>query len=155
MRQGFCAGVFAVAFAVAFASLQSDVRAASTQAGTSSGEVSLGSVTIGRNVTANGEPLKRGTYRLRVTPQNATPVPVGQTPQLERWVEFLQGGKVVAREVVTIVPQDEIAQVANEKPPRPGTSKVELLKGNDYLRIWVNRGGTNYLIHLPTGATAE
>ena len=30
--------------------------------------------------------------------------------------------------------------------------KVELLKGDDYLRVWINRGGTNYLIHLVTAA---
>jgi hypothetical protein len=29
-----------------------------------------------------------------------------------------------------------------------------MLKGNEYLRIWVNRGGNQYLIHLPVaGAT--
>jgi hypothetical protein len=32
--------------------------------------------------------------------------------------------------------------------PASGTSKTELLKGNDYLRIWVNHGGTHYLVHL-------
>ena len=30
--------------------------------------------------------------------------------------------------------------------------RVEMLKGNDYLRVWINRGGTNYIIHLPAGA---
>ena len=29
---------------------------------------------------------------------------------------------------------------------------TELLKGGDYYRVWINRGGTNYLINLPTGA---
>ena len=33
-----------------------------------------------------------------------------------------------------------------------GGVKVELLKGNDYLRIWINRGGTHYFIHLPVTA---
>jgi hypothetical protein len=29
---------------------------------------------------------------------------------------------------------------------------VELLKGNVYLRVWINRGGTHYFIHLPVTA---
>jgi hypothetical protein len=24
-----------------------------------------------------------------------------------------------------------------------------MLKGNDYLRVWINRAGVNYLIHFP------
>jgi hypothetical protein len=120
----------------------------------SSADMNLGSVHIPRNVMADGKPLKAGTYRLRLTADNATPPAAGQTPQYERWVEFLQGNKVVGREVVSVVPRDEISQVAQDKPPAPGGSKVELLKGNDYLRVWVNRGGTHYLIHLPTGASA-
>jgi hypothetical protein len=119
------------------------------------GEVALGTVRIPRSVLADGKPLKAGTYRLRVTASEATPVPPGQTAQYERWAEFLQGGKVVGREVVSIVPQGEIQQVAQTSPPRSGGSKVELLKGNDYLRVWVNRGGTHYLIHLPTGAATS
>jgi hypothetical protein len=23
-----------------------------------------------------------------------------------------------------------------------------MLKGNDYLRVWINRGGTHYLVHF-------
>jgi hypothetical protein len=66
-------------------------------------------------------------------------------------VEFRQRGEVKGREVVSIVPQAEIAQVAETRPPRPGAARVELLKGNDYLRVWINRGGFHYLIHLPVG----
>ncbi len=33
--------------------------------------------------------------------------------------------------------------------PAPGTSKVEKLKGDDYVRVWINRGGTNYIINMP------
>jgi hypothetical protein len=34
---------------------------------------------------------------------------------------------------------------------------VEALKGGDYIRVWINRGGHNYLVHLPPagGATAK
>ena len=70
----------------------------------------------------------------------------------ERWVEFVQGGKVAGREVVSIVPSDEVKdlQPGPDAPPskRAGT-KVEMLKGNDYLRVWINRAGVIYLIHMP------
>jgi hypothetical protein len=159
MRYGFCASVLALAVAAGVASWQPvavearQARAAD-EAGVPAGEVALGSVTINRNVMADGKPLKAGTYRLRLTADTASPVPKGQTAAYERWVEFLRGGKVVAREVVSIVPQAEIRDVAQDAPPRPGGSKVQLLKGNDYLRVWINRGGTHYLIHLPTGTAA-
>jgi len=30
--------------------------------------------------------------------------------------------------------------------------RVDMLKGNDYVRVWINRAGTNYIIHLPPAA---
>jgi hypothetical protein len=109
---------------------------------------SLGSVTLRTSVMANGERLAAGTYQVRLTPD--TPKPgVGQSPDGERYVEFVRGGKVVAREVATVVPQAEIGQVAKGPRPAAGGSRVELLKGDDYVRVWINRAGMNYLIHLP------
>jgi hypothetical protein len=120
------------------------------------GEVSLGSVRLPRAVTADGKPLPAGTYTLRLTAQEARPEAVGTTESLARWAEFVQRGSVKGREVVTIVPEAEIKMVVKDAPPRPGAAaKVQTLRGNDYLRIWVNRGGTHYLIHLPTGATGN
>jgi hypothetical protein len=116
------------------------------------GEVALGSVRIPRAVTADGKALKPGTYTVRVTAQEAKPPAVGQTEPMERWAVFMQGGKELGREVVSIVPSAEIKQVADDTPPRPGGNKVQLLKGNDYVRVWINRAGTHYLIHLPTSA---
>ena len=118
------------------------------------GEVTLGTVRIPRSVTADGKPLPAGSYQIKVTPQEARPEAVGTTEPLERWADFIQGGSVKGREVVTIVPESEIKMVVKDAPPRPGASKVQTLRGNDYLRVWVNRGGNHYLIHLPTGATA-
>ena len=112
-------------------------------------QANLGSVRIPRAVRADGKPLPAGTYQVRITPEEARPVAAGQTPNLERWAEFLQGGQVRGREVVTIVPASEIKQIAEGTPPPNGGSKVELLKGGDYLRVWINRGGQHYLIHLP------
>ena len=57
-------------------------------------------------------------------------------------------GKVVAREVVTIVPASDIKAVAEQTPPPSGGYRAEVLKGNDYLRLWINRGGNHYLIHF-------
>ena len=117
------------------------------------GDVPLGSVRIPRAVTADGKPLPAGTYTVRVTAQEAKPEAVGTTEPLERWAEFSQKGSVKGREVVTIVPESEIKMVVKGAPPRSGASKVQVLRGNDYLRVWFNRGGNHYLIHLPTGAS--
>jgi len=112
-------------------------------------EMQLGSVHLTKGVKADGKPLAAGTYQLRLTAQAATPDAKGQTPSSERWVEFLQRGQVKGREVVTIVPQSEIDKVQKDTPPHANASKVEMLKGGDYMRVWINRGGNHYLLHLP------
>ena len=109
---------------------------------------SLGSVTLNRRVMADGKPLAPGTYQVRLTGE--TPKPgLGQSPDGERYIEFVRGGKVVAREVATVVPASEIAQIAKGARPPAGGARVELLKGNDYVRVWINRGGANYIINMP------
>ncbi len=109
---------------------------------------SLGAVTLNRRVMADGKPLAPGTYQVRVTGE--TPKPgVGQSPDGERYIEFVRGGKVIAREVATVVPASEIAQIAKGARPPTGGARVELLKGNDYVRVWINRGGANYIINMP------
>ena len=113
------------------------------------GDLALGSVTLGRAVKADGKPLPAGTYQVRLTSQQAAPDAIGQTEAAERWIEFVRGGKVIGREVVTIVPQAEIGLVQKDAPPARNGAKVELLKGGDYVRVWINRGGNHYLIHLP------
>lgn len=117
-----------------------------------SGEVQLGNVRLPRGVKADGKPLAAGTYQVRLTPQTAAPEAKGGTASLERWVEFLQGGQVKGREVVSIVPQAEIATVQKGTAPGANSSKVELLVGGDYIRVWINRGGNHYLIHMPPAA---
>lgn len=110
---------------------------------------SLGSVTLNRSVKANGQPLGPGTFAVRLTTEEAAPA-VGQSAGAQKWVEFVRGGKVVGREIVNIISDADIAQVANGpgKPARGGT-RVDTLRGDDFVRIWINRGGNNYLIHLP------
>ena len=119
--------------------------------GMSAGEpsvVTLGSVRIPRAAKPDGKALPAGTYQIRVTTQEAQPAAPGQTPQYERWAEFVQGGQVKGREVVSVVPQSDISQVAEARPPSSGSCRTELLKGNDFYRVWCNRGGTHYLVHL-------
>ena len=117
----------------------------SAQAGSS---VNLGAVRLPRAVKADGQALAAGTYQVRVTETPASPPAAGQTPQYERWLEFMRNGKVVGREVVTVVPAADIKQVAEQTPPPSGGYRAEVLKGNDYLRLWINRGGNHYLIHF-------
>ena len=126
------------------------------------GETTLGTVTIPRTVMADGKTLAGGRYTVRLTAQAAQPTVPGQLPDLNRWVEFVQGSAVKGREVVSIIPSDEVddtqqgpdLEVNRRHVPRGG-SRVEALKGGDYIRVWINRGGFDYLVHLPpSGGTA-
>ena len=114
-----------------------------------SGEIALGSVHLTKSVKADGKPLPAGTYMVRLTAETAAPNAKGESQGLERWVEFLQGGKVKGREVVTIIPQSELGQVQKDTPPRANSSKFETLKGGDYTRLWINHAGNHYLVHFP------
>jgi len=109
----------------------------------------LGTVTIGKKVMADGKPLAPGTYQVRLTSDAPKPA-VGQAPDSEKYVEFVKGGKVVAREVATVISAEDIGKIAKGKKPARNGSSTELLKGGDYYRVWINHGGTNYLINLPT-----
>lgn len=114
------------------------------------GEAALGAVTLSHAVMADGKPLAAGTYQVRLTAQQAQPPVAGQ--QMERWVEFLQAGQVKGREVVSIVPASEMKDLnSGVSGPKPaaGKSRVEMLKGNEYVRVWINSGGVSYLIHMP------
>ena len=108
----------------------------------------LGTVHISKAVKADGQPLAAGTYQMRMTEREAAPAAAGQTPQYERWAEFLQRGQVKGREVVTIVTPDAARQVLKEKFPPSGGYRADVLKGGDYYRIWFNKGGTHYLVHF-------
>jgi hypothetical protein len=114
--------------------------------------MTLAMVHIPRAVKADDKVLRAGTYTVRLTGEQLKAT-AGETPNLEQWVEFLQGGKVKGKAVVSIVPPDQIHQVAEERVPSPGHARVDVLKGNDYVRVWINKGGDSYLIHLPTGTS--
>ena len=96
---------------------------------------------------ADGKMLSAGSYSLRVTSDAVTPVK-GQGPEAEKWVEFVQGGAVKGRELASVVTDADAKKIAKMAMPSSGTAKVQTLKGNEYIRVWVNRGGTHYLVHL-------
>jgi hypothetical protein len=112
----------------------------------------LGSVTIPKGVSANGQPLPAGTYTVRLGSESGVPGKVGQTAELSKWCEFVQGGAVKGKELCTVLSSSEVGAVVKDSPPPSGGSKVQTLKGNDYIRVWINRGGTHYLMHLPASA---
>ena len=155
MKHTWLVGILAGALLAGGAAVQAQQKPA---AQVPTGEVALGTITLPRAVTADGKPLPSGRYTLRLTAQAAQPTVAGQLPDLNRWVEFVQGGQVKGREVVSIVPDAEVSQtqpgpdLEPGKAPRSGT-RVEMLKGNEYLRVWISRNGIQYLIHLvPAGA---
>jgi len=140
-----------VIFAGIMAAMVATGAAAASAQTASKAAMSLGSVTINHKVSADGKALPTGTYQIRLTTDEPKPA-IGQSPESERFVEFVRGGKVVAREVATVVSNADVATLV--KGPKPGNNavRVDVLKGNDYVRVWINRGGQNYLIHLPSAA---
>jgi hypothetical protein len=139
-------GILAVALVIG---LGSPLASASAQ--TRPANTSLGSVTLKNKVTADGQPLAPGTYQVRLSADEPKPA-VGQSPEGERYVEFVRGGKVVAKEVATVVSDADVKTIAKGPQPAKGGVRVDMLKGNDYVRVWINRGGNNYIIHLPPAA---
>ena len=109
-------------------------------------------VQIPRGVLANGQPLPAGTYTIRLSAEPVTPV-VGQSEDSARWVEFVQNGQVRGKELATVVAPADVKVVAKRTPPAQGRGLVQLLRGDEYVRIWVNHEGTQYLIHLARAAS--
>ena len=134
------------------AALAGSVMPISAQGSAPADGTVIGSVTLTRKVLANGQPLAAGTYQIRLSADLPKPPAVGQPPDAERYVEFVRAGKVEGREVATVITNAEMATMRwNKKAPTNG-SRVDTLRGDDYLRVWINRSGTNYLIHLPPAA---
>ena len=108
----------------------------------------LATVRITTAVLANGTPLPVGTYELRLTEERPAPLS-GQPQDTQRWVEFVTGGKVVAREIAEVLRDNDLPEVgASSVAARAGT-RVEMLKGGEFLRISVKPGHERYLIYLP------
>lgn len=166
MKQTWLVGAVMSVMLVGSAAAQAQQPSSQTQkpaggasAEVPSGQTTLGTVNIPRAVMADGKPLPAGRYTVRLTADTAqTPAP-GATQTLERWVEFVQGGQVRGRELASIVPAEEV-KMTMPGPDMPGGvgrsgSRVEMLKGGEFLRVWIARGGHNYLIHLPPAGAAK
>jgi hypothetical protein len=110
-------------------------------------QASLATIKLPQAVLADGKPLAAGTYDVVVTSEIVAPAP-GETEGAERWVAFVTNGATAGREVATIVADAEIANVAEGPRPGPNTARVDVLKGGEFVRVWINRHGLNYLIHL-------
>ncbi len=123
--------------------------APASQKAAAGGEV-LGTIHLTRAVKANDQPLPAGTYQVRLSDEELQPA-AGTAPGSERWVEFVQGGKVKGKEIASVVPNSEVQQIAEDKKaaPPPGKPRVEMLKQEKYVRVWISKGGNSYLIHLP------
>jgi hypothetical protein len=109
--------------------------------------VTFKDVRLPQAVRADGKPLAAGLYDVRLTTERPSPAR-GQSPAAECWVEFLKDGTVAGREVASVVGPEEIAAVAKGSAPKPGATRVDLLKEGEYLRVWLNSAGTHYLINL-------
>jgi hypothetical protein len=114
----------------------------------------LATVEIPRPVLADGKPLSPGRYELRVAAERPTPL-VGQSPDAQRWVEFVANGAVVGREIAEILRDDDRPSTgASSEPARQGT-RVEMLKEGQFLRISVTRAKQRYLVYLPVAGAVS
>ena len=143
MKHGLIAGALVAAIAFAAAPVHALQGAKSSN--------SLGTVTLNRKLMADGQALTAGTYQVRLSDERPSPA-VGESPDSERYVEFLRGGKVVAKALATVVSNADIGPIAKGPKPPANGSRVDTLKGNDYVRVWINHGGDNYLIHMTPSA---
>ena len=91
----------------------------------SSSSTLLGTVQIGRSLMANGERLPAGSYQVRLSADALTQV---ADQYGEVWVNFVRGGKVVGRELATVVNDADIKSVAKGARLPAGQSRVEMLK---------------------------
>jgi hypothetical protein len=108
----------------------------------------LATVRITTAVLANGAPLSPGTYDVRLTQQRPTPAP-GQSWAARQWVEFVANGKVVASEIAEVLHDDDLPAVGASSVRVPSGTRVEMLKGGEFLRVSVKRDHERYLIYLP------
>ena len=106
-----------------------------------------GEIDIPRSVLLNGQALDAGSYTLRLAEEE--PAPAGaDAAGAGRWVEFVSDDEVAGRGLAIVIPDGEIGEVADIAPPRNEAQVVEL-KEAEYLRVWLNRDGVSYLLHLP------
>ena len=114
----------------------------------------LGTVHLPLTVLADGKPLVAGHYQVRLTNDRPAPA-VGQSQNAECWIEFLKDRTVVGREVATVLSSDDVGAVAKGPGPAPNEARVDVLKGGEYVRAWINRANAHYIINLPIAREAR
>jgi colicin import membrane protein len=139
-RRAEAAAKAAMQVTTAVAEAQREIQAAREAAAE---RAARGDVTIPRAVLVDGQPLGAGEYSLRLGEE--VRAPSGAT---QRWVEFVRSGSVAGRALAVAISDAEIREVAESPAPR-NEVRVDSLRGGEYVRVWLNRGGTNYLLHLP------
>ena len=112
-----------------------------------SGMQFLGTVSIERPVLANGQPIAPGGYEVHLTNEWLDPLEPGEQEGMQ-WAEFRAEGRTAGREAALVIPMGAIDAIS-EWHPAPGATRVDVLKSGEFVRVWANRAGTNYLIHLP------
>ena len=110
----------------------------------------LGTVRITQAVTAGGTTLQPGTYELRLTGEHMTPLP-GQSAEAVQQVEFIANGTVAAKYAAEVMTAGDVPVGTSGVTSGATTTRArfDMLKGGDFARVSVSRGGEKYLIHLP------
>jgi len=110
--------------------------------------VTFSNIRLPQAVLANGKSLAAGTYQLRITTERPAPA-AGQSATAECWVEFVKDGSVAGKEMASVVSAEDVGAVAKGPEPKPNSARVDLLKGGEYLRVWINSAGTHYIVNMP------
>ena len=112
-----------------------------------------GAFDLPRRAYVNGQPLEPGPYRVRLTDEAAPPGVDEEPSTTTRWIEFLHEaeGAVAGRGLAIVISDSEIDALAKSSVPR-NQVRLDELQSGEYIRLWLNRGGSNYLVHMPTAA---
>lgn len=105
-------------------------------------------ITLAQQVFVDGKPLAAGKYEIAITEERPA-VGAGAASEAQRVVEFIQNGKVVAKDVAEVFAAGE-RPVGTSGATGRATAQVQKLTGGEFIRIVVTEGGSRYLIHLAT-----
>ena len=109
----------------------------------------MATVRIPDGLMADGKPLPGGTYEVIITDEH--PAHEAGTPsENQRWVEFVQNKKVVAREIAEVLTAVErpVGTSGSGSGSNAARAVVQPLRGGEFVRVAVTAGGARYLIHL-------